>query len=367
MRRHTVPSALLPGLLLTIVAPLWLSAQEVPAGRRLAITERAIHLYNAVGRVTVRRGSGSTFAVTAHARGAEASRLRFAVDRAGDSVVFRTIYPDVDAIAAPEWLSTAGGNQGTTLRLRRDGTFGGDGGRGRWWSRERGAEVEIGTRDGLRGWAEIEVEVPEGRALAVHLAVGEADIEGVTADGFVDLWSARARARTIAGRWLFDTGSGDVEVRGARGQLRIDTGSGRGTVEGMRGDLLDIDTGSGDVDVTDVEVERFRFDTGSGDVQARNLRARRGVADTGSGDVDLDLAGAALDDLLIDTGSGRVSLRLPQAADARLTVDTGSGDVAVERAGGVFERRGERGVVLRFGDGRARIRIDTGSGGVTIR
>jgi DUF4097 and DUF4098 domain-containing protein YvlB len=91
------------------------------------------------------------------------------------------------------------------------------------------------------------------------------------------------------------------------------------------------------------------------------------VADTGSGDVILDYTGGAIEDLLIDTGSGEVSLTLPRAADVRLTIDTGSGEIAVARDGALFERRGEDGTVLRFGEGRGRIRIDTGSGDVVIR
>jgi hypothetical protein len=364
-RRHAREHLLALAGLITF-API-VPAQQVPSGQRVGVRARTVHVYSAVGRVTLRRGAGE-LGITATARGEDGRELRFFLDRDGDSAVFRVQYPDVEEIASPDFLGA--NRQQTNLRLREDGTFGGDGGDDlRFWRRRRGrgTEVEIGGRRGFRGWADVELTVPDGAVLKVHLAVGEAGADSVSGDVMIDTWSAHATARGVAGDWLFDTGSGNVEVRGARGRLRLDTGSGNCSVTGVRGDLLDVDTGSGDVDATDVDVARFRFDTGSGNVRARNLRAARGVADTGSGDVVLDYSGGPVEDLLIDTGSGSVDLRLPQAADARVTVDTGSGGIMVDRSGGVYERRSDEGVVLRFGEGRGRIRIDTGSGDITIR
>ncbi len=364
MHRRHVRSHLLAATVLTAIAPTAI-AQQVPSGQRVGVRAQRVHVYAAVGRVTLRRGTGE-LGITATARGTDGGELRFFLDRAGDSAVFRVQFPDVEEIASPDFLS--GDRQETNLRLRADGTFGGDDGGGfPFRRRDRGGDVDIGGRRGFRGWAEIELVVPEGADLKVHLAVGEASADGVTGDVMIDTWSAHADATNIAGSWLFDTASGDVEVRSAQGRIRLDTASGNCSVTGVRGELLDVDTGSGDVDATDVDVARFRFDTGSGNVRARNLRARQGVADTGSGDVLLDYTGGTVDDLLVDTGSGRVDVRLPQAADARVTVDTGSGDILVNRSGGVYERRNDDGVVLRFGEGRGRIRIDTGSGDVTIR
>jgi len=365
MHRRPVRTHLLAIAALTTIVSVG-SAQQVESGQRVGVRAQRVHVYAAVGRVSLRRGTGE-LGITATARGTDGGELRFFLDRAGDSAVFRVQFPDVEEIASPDFLG--GSRQTTNLRLREDGTFGGDSGGDFPFRRRRGrgADVDIGGRGGFRGWAEIELTVPAGADLKVHLALGEASADSVSGDVMIDTWSAHATATGIAGSWLFDTGSGDVEVRGAQGRLRIDTGSGNCSVTGMRGDLLDVDTGSGDVDATDVDVARFRFDTGSGNVRARNLRARQGVADTGSGDVLLDYTGGAVDDLLIDTGSGRVDLRLPQTADARVTVDTGSGGIMVDRSGGIYERRSDEGIVLRFGEGRGRIRIDTGSGDVTIR
>lgn len=322
-------------------------------------------IYDAVGRVTVRRASGSAVEVTARAEGPDGSQLQFFSDREGNRSRFRVVFPDVERIASPDG-DGSGSRQRTQMHLRADGTFGGDQDDG-WGRRGRGDEVEIGGSRGFRGWAVLEIGVPEGAEIIVRLGVGDVTVDGVNANGVIDLWSANVEASNIAGDWLFDTGSGDVSVRNARGTLRIDTGSGNGTVTGMQGDLLSIDTGSGGVDATDVNVQRFVFDTGSGSVRARRVTAQRGVADTGSGDVDIEYTGGTVDDLVIDTGSGSAHLTLPQGVGARVVIDTGSGDINVLRDGGVLERRGDEGMVLRFGDGRGRIRIDTGSGNVVIR
>jgi DUF4097 and DUF4098 domain-containing protein YvlB len=84
--------------------------------------------------------------------------------------------------------------------------------------------------------------------------------------------------------------------------------------------------------------------------------------------VDLAYAEGPIDDLSIDTGSGHVDLALPQQADVRLTIDTSRDEVNLQRQGGIYERRSsDDGAVIRFGDGRGRVKIDTGSGRVTIR
>lgn len=352
----TLVSAALGGL-----AALPLAAQDrVTSGQQVGLTEERVEIFNAVGAVTLRRATGNAVTVTATAQGAEGGDLTFEVDHQGSLGRFRVVFPDVGSIAAPPGM---GSGSNTELDLRRDGTFGGDNG----WRRGRGDRVRIGGSRGFRGYANVEIGIPDNRIVKVHLAAGRATADGVTGDILVDTYGADAEATNIAGEWLFDTGSGDMTVRGMRGTLRIDTGSGNAIVSAVTGDVLDVDTGSGDVDATDVQVERFNFDTGSGDVRVRNLSARRGVVDTGSGNADIVYTGGAVDDLVIDTGSGRVNLTLPPNADARLSIETGGGDATVQRAGAILERQHDDQTIVRFGQGRGRIRIDTGSGDVVIR
>jgi hypothetical protein len=348
----------LPALVISTIALPAFAQERAESGRQVDFTENRVEIYNAVGSVTLRRATGNAITVTATAQGADGSQLTFEVDRQSSGGRFRVVYPEVDAIASPPGM----GYGSTELDLRADGTFGGD---HNW--RRRGDRVRIGSSRGFRGYADVVIGVPDNRVVRVFLAIGRATADGVTGDVVIDTHGSNIEATNIAGTWLMDTGSGDVSVNGMRGTLRLDTGSGNLTVSRMTGDLLDADTGSGDVDATDVQVDRFNFDTGSGNVRVRGLTARRGVVDTGSGNADIVYSGGAVDDLTVDTGSGRVLLTLPAEADARVSIETGGGDATINRTGVVFERRDEDGVVLRIGQGRGRIRIDTGSGDVVIR
>ena len=345
-------------LLLSVALPL--SAQErVQSGQRVELPGARVEIFNAVGTVTLHSTSGSAVTVTATAQGTEASRLTFETDHEGSRERFRVVFPDVDRIATPPELSRYGSGD---LDLRPDGTFGGNGD----WGRDR-HRVRIGGNAGLQAWAAVEIGVPDGANVHVHLAVGRANADGVNGTVAIDAWSASAEATNIAGDWLFDSGSGKVTVRGMRGTLRADTGSGDVVLSDMSGDLFDADTGSGSVEATGVQVERFRFDAGSGDLRVSNLVAPKGLVDTGSGDANLEYTGGTIDDLSIDTGSGDARLTLPPSVDARISIETGTGDADIERADAVFERRDEGETVVRFGQGQGRVRIDTGSGDVEIR
>ena len=359
MRRHLAIAARL--VLIGLSGASTAAAQQP---QRFTASERRLEIYDAAGTVTLRRGAGSDIVIAATRAGPDGEGLTFGLDHAGDRAVFRVVFPvdRIDRIAGP--MDAHGGR--TSLRLRADGTFGGD--RDEELPRARGgAEIEIGGSGGFRGWGNLEIAVPAGREVRVHLAAGRASLAGVAGDYTLDTWGADVQATDIEGHFLFDTGSGDVTISGAKGTLRLDTGSGDCRVEHVTGDLLDVDTGSGNAVATDATVTRSRFDTGSGDVTLRSFRSPTTLIDTGSGAADIEFGEGPIDDLSIDTGSGGVRLKLPRVLNARLEADPGSGGVNVIRSGAIFERRDEDHLVLRFGDGRGRIKIDTGSGGVTIR
>jgi len=329
--------------------------------QRLTLEGARVEIYDVVGRATLHRGTGSAVVVQATRVGSDAGQLQFATDRDGKdgAARLRVVYP-LDRL--DDGIYWDGGST-DGLRLRADGTFGGDGVLGSL----RGTLTTVSRRGGFHGSADLDIAVPEGRTVTLHLAVGRVDLNGTSGDFTIDTWGADVGAQSITGTYLFDTSSGDVAVRGATGTLRFDTGSGDVTVSGVRGALLDMDTGSGDADATDVQVDRARFDTGSGKVRARGLQAHSGVVDTGSGDAELEFTGGTIEEWRIDTGSGDARLTLPPQAGVTISIDTGSGDVDVQRQGLTMERRRGDTTVLRAGDGRGRIRIDTGSGDVTIR
>jgi Toastrack DUF4097 len=350
----TALGLMLPALL---VAPA--GAQQT---QRLSLEGPRVEIYSVVGRATLHRGSGSAVIVQATRVGGDAGQLQFATDGQGKSGAarLRVVYP-VDHLG--EGIYWQGGGTTNGLRLRADGTFGGNDGE----MFGRGDRISIGSRGGFHGSADLDIAVPEGRTVTLHLAVGRVELNGTSGDFTIDTWGADVGAQDVAGTYLFDTGSGDVTVRGATGSLRLDTGSGDCTVSGVHGQLLDIDTGSGDADATDVQVDRVRFDTGSGNVRAHGVQAGTGLVDTGSGDAELEFTGGAIDDWRIDTGSGDATLTLPPQANVTISIDTGSGDITVDRDGLTFQRRERDAMVLRAGEGRGRMRIDTGSGDVRIR
>jgi hypothetical protein len=353
MNRYFVLAALLASIALPLAAQ-----ERVQSGQRAELAGERIEIYNAVGTVALHNTSGSAVTVTATAKGSDASQLAFETDRDGSVGRFRVVFPDVDRIATPSELGRSGSGD---VDLRRDGTFGGNG------HHRDGNRVRIGGNSGLQAWAALDIGIPQGANVKVHLAVGRANADNVNGSVTLDTWSADADAKNIAGDWLFDSGSGDVAVHGMQGKLRADTGSGDVVLSNVSGELFDADTGSGSVEASDVQVDRFRFDAGSGDLRVSNLIAAEGLVDTGSGDADLEYTGGNIDDLKIDTGSGHVNLTLPPSVDARVSIDTNSGGTRIERNDAILERQDRDDTVLKFGQGQGRISIDTGSGGVVIR
>ncbi|HEY2825204.1 MAG TPA: DUF4097 family beta strand repeat-containing protein, partial [Gemmatimonadales bacterium] len=127
---------------------------------------------------------------------------------------------------------------------------------------------------------------------------------------------------------------------------------------------LSLDTGSGDVTVLDAVVTRLKVDTGSGDVDMTGVSATDISLDTGTGRVGLALTADA-ETVKIDTGSGEVTLAVPDAFGATVDIQPGSGGVTSDIP--IATRRWSSDHVTgTIGDGRGRLTIDTGSGGVRI-
>ena len=135
-------------------------------------------------------------------------------------------------------------------------------------------------------------------------------------------------------------------------------------VDGARS--ISIDTGSGVVLAERcAAIDALTIDTGSGRVVARNIQARDMNIDTGSGSVEVaPTSGAGA--LTVDTGSGAVTLIAPSNFGAQLEISAGSGAIRSDLPL-VALRRSEGELSARIGDGRSRVSIETGSGGVSIR
>jgi lia operon protein LiaG len=315
-----------------------------------------VSIYNLAGRLRVQPGRGSSVVVEVTRSGRDANQLSL---RAGDIrgvATLRVVYP-ADRIVYPE----LGFRSNTELRVNPDGTFDDHGA----WSWREADRVQIrGSGSGLDAHADMVVSVPRGQRLSVHWGVGEATVSNVDGDLSVSVAAARITTEHTKGALNLDTGSGSVSVVDATGEVNLDTGSGSVTVDGVRGENLSMDTGSGTMTANNVDVKTLKADVGSGGMRLSRVKASIVKVDAGSGGIDVDLA-STVDEMIVDAGSGGVTVRLPATQGADVDIETGSGgiesDFAVQTTR--FGRNHLRG---QIGNGRGRIRIESGSGRVRL-
>ncbi len=360
--------------LLPLLAPLVVAALVVVPARapRAQEPERRVLrgddpvVYHVVGRLRVVAGTGGDVAVEVTRRGRDADQTLVDQGTVNGRETLR-VFTRAPRVVYP------GMGRGDVVRaeLRRDGTFGGEATRGGFlathvFSRGSSDGIEIrGDGRGAETWADVTVTVPAGRRVAVHLLAGEATVSNVDGDLSVDVHAASLTSERTRGRLRVDAGSGPVRVADAQGDIDLDAGSGRVDVTRVKANALRVDAGSGTLRGTDVDAERLDLDVGSGGTRLDAVRARTLRLDSGSGDVDLGLLVGA-EDVRIDAGSGTVTLRLPAAFGATLDIDSGSGGIDSELPISVTHRERDR-LTGRLGDGRGRIAIETGSGGVRLR
>lgn len=334
-----------------------LVTEPAVAQERYTVGGDDVAVYNLAGEIMVTAARGGEVTVDVARGGSDGDELDVRIGEVDGRQALRVIYP-ADRIAYRE----ASGRGSTTIRVRPDGTWGGD--RDSW--RGRGDRVRIETRGGgLEAWADLRVGVPEGQRISIYLAVGRITAENVNGRVRLDTGAGGVEARGMSGYLNVDTGSGSVEVLGMEGDLDVDTGSGSVRVANVTADQLGVDTGSGSVAADAVSADRIEIDTGSGGIEIRRSSARDVRLDTGSGSVDADLTGE-IDHLLVDTGSGGVTVRLPEGIGATVQLETGSGTIDVDFPV-MVTRRARDELLGTIGDGRGAIEVDTGSGSIRIR
>jgi hypothetical protein len=337
----------LPLLLLFLV----LLADPVGAQEVRRLPGGAVSLHNLAGEARLVAGQGDEVVVRLTRGGADGARPEIRVWEEDGRSVLAVVYPG-DSIVYPGM----GRGSRTTVRVTGDGLLGRDG---------RDRVTVGGSGRGLEAWVDLQVEVPAGTDVSLHLAAGEARVEGVDARLRIDTGSGDVRARDVAGSLDVDTGSGSVEVMGSAGDVRVDTGSGSVRLEGVRGREVVVDTGSGDVVGRGIQADGVEVDTGSGSIELLDVAAPDVVLDTGSGAVELRLL-EDVDRLVVDTGSGSVAVEGPRELGGELELETGSGGIEVDFPVQLRTARRDE-VVGTLGDGRGRIVIDTGSGGIVLR
>lgn len=351
-------SALVAGVLVLGAAEP-LQAQEWSfEGSELLVT-------NLVGEVTVRGHDGSRIIVRAQSSGDDADAITFEV-KEGGRAEFHVVYPLQESTEI-HYPRRRGGSSEFRLESWTDESsfledlYSGISGRER---------IRIGGdvgRDALEAWADLEVLVPRDVDTRIAIVVGEIKAMDVEAGVDLDTHSGRVTAENIGGDTRVDTGSGSVDVSGVRGDLWVDTGSGSVEAANIEGDEIHIDTGSGSVTVNVASASNLEVDTGSGSVRTSDIACDRANIDTGSGSVTLDLVRMGGGNYVIDTGSGGVTVNMPADASVRVFAETGSGGIDLDVPNAMLRRMSRDEIELEIGGGDAELRIDTGSGGITLR
>jgi len=360
---HRTPgTAAAAGLILLLAAGTALGGDFT---RTFRFTGETLELADMIGAVEVTAATGDAYEVTVHVQGADAAEdaLQFIEEQGGDAKLAIRFPLDEHS----RYVYPALGKSKTTIHFRDQ-----DPEQKSWlkkvFGQLEGTKVTVsGEGRGLELWADVTVAVPPGGALKVRHGVGRIGAEGVRGDLDLDTHSGRILVSDLEGDLRADTGSGSVVVTAVRGDVLADTGSGEVGLTDVRGDKIHVDTGSGMVKADKVVCRDLYVDTGSGGVRARNVEADQAKIDTGSGGVTLRLDRMGEGRFLIDTGSGAIDFELPKDASATIDADTGSGMIQadVEGARIVHQERTELKMVV--GEGKARVTLDAGSGGITIK
>jgi lia operon protein LiaG len=331
-----------------------LSAQQP---ERYPVSGSDVSIYNLVGEVRVEPGSGADVVAELTRGGADAGKLKVLRSEIDGSEALQVVYP-ADRIQ----YSKLSPGSSTQLRVRDNGTFGGD---RDYEDKPRGKQITISSQGGgLDGYADLRITVPNGKHVAVFLAAGRVSVSNVEGDLSVDASAAPVTSSNTRGDLEIEVGSGAVQVTEARGDLSVNTGSGAVAISNVRGERVSIETGSGDVTSTDVRSNDLSIDTGSGDIGVTNLIAPQVSLETGSGAVSADVQGE-LWNVNVETGSGDVTLKLPPTLGAQVDIETSSGEIETDFSVAVTLHARDH-LTGQIGDGRGKVAIETGSGGIRL-
>jgi lia operon protein LiaG len=319
-----------------------------------------VAIYNLAGAVTVEPGPGPAVTAQVTRGGADAAKLKVLRSEVDGTESLRLVYPG-DRIK----YSGLSAGSSTQLRVRDDGTFSDNDHGDDEHRKNEGRRVTIvGSGSGLDAHADLKVSVPRGKQVAIYLAVGKVTAANVEGDLSIDAANAPVNSTNSRGDLEIDVGSGAVQVSQARGELSVDTGSGEVAVSDIRGESISIETGSGGVTGSDVRSNDLKINTGSGDIEVSNLNAPQVSLETGSGAVTADMSGE-LWNLSVNTGSGDVTLKAPPTLGAEVDIETSSGDIETDFEVSVTRHARDH-MTGRIGDGRGKIDIETGSGGIKL-
>lgn len=187
-----------------------------------------------------------------------------------------------------------------------------------------------------------------------------AEVEVTSVQGSVSIANAPARLMVgvVDGRISVDGGADRMTLSGT-GEISVRNFAGRQlTIGGVAGDI-DVRNATGTVEVASVSGDLSLVGLTGGDIRAEST----------SGDISWS-GGLARDGYYrFVTHDGDVELALPKAVDAQIEVETFSGSfhsaIAAVTSGDDDSAVGRR-IVVRYGSGSARVRVESFSGDVRV-
>ena len=230
-----------------------------------------------------------------------------------------------------------------------------------------GHRVRVSSSSGVLLYADVEVQVPRRPVdAAFRNVVGRLEAREVEGKFLFDTGGGDIALDRVKGEIKTDAGSGHVKATGVEGSFACDVGSGDCELTGFHGETVDCDAGSGTIRLKSVAAHRITTDTGSGDVHAMDVDAEEVDFDAGSGDIELSAQGTRLARVTAETGSGDLTLKLGPDASFEAVCDQGSGDIANRYADAQPIVKGKEVVGYRRGTGQTHIRFEAGSGDLTL-
>jgi Putative adhesin len=236
--------------------------------------------------------------------------------------------------------------------------------------RLEGEPAEVpGTEILVRPLLSFSARVPPGQRLRAESGTGDVEVKGAAGDcslvaAFGDLKVLGTRGAHLSAR----TSSGTVQVEDAIAEsIEIDSAFGEVRLVNVRGDL-DVQAGSGDVAVKGFSGRRCELQTGFGDIDARGTFLEL-TAKTSSGRVGvLAEPGSTIEaPWTLRSSFGDVELRVPRDFDCNVFAETSFGSVTSDVNLRERGKRSDRRVSGEIGEGGGRITLQTSSGDVRIR
>ena len=210
------------------------------------------------------------------------------------------------------------------------------------------------------------VSLPEGTALKksnIDVTSADVNVPKLDADEIrFDTTSGNVKAEISTKKLDASSTSGDMEIR-QDGDIRsavLGSTSGNITFTAASAENVDMKSTSGGLNITlSGDVKKLHLDSTSGTILADLASADNAEFDSTSGDMTVTMQ--SFKDLDLDATSGNITLKLPNAPGFTLDLDAKPSRLHTSLP---MEIKSEDKYV--YGDGSARLRIDTTSGDVRI-